>query len=339
MTVTPQVRKLETSANYGKFDIEPLDPGFGTTLGNTLRRVLLSSLWGAAVTSIQIDGVAHEFTAIPHVKEDVTEVILNLKKLRLKSFTEDPITLLLDVKGPVEVRASHIQATSDVEIVNPDLYICTLAAKGHLRMELNVERGKGYVPAERNKREGQPIGVIPIDSIFSPVEKANFVVEKTRVGQSTDYDRLIIEVWTDGTMSPEEAVSHSAELFTQHLNLFVKFRDNIERHEQDLRGEKTGQNRLMDTPIEELDLSVRAFNCLKANEIQTVGQLLQKREEELLALRNFGRKSLDEIKRSSSRRDSSSPKRWAPSCAVRGAGCVIRRAAAASTATPTPAKR
>ncbi|TMF37280.1 MAG: DNA-directed RNA polymerase subunit alpha [Chloroflexi bacterium] len=296
MTVTPQVRKLETSANYGKFDIEPLDPGFGTTLGNTLRRVLLSSLWGAAVTSIQIDGVAHEFTAIPHVKEDVTEVILNLKKLRLKSFTEDPITLLLDVKGPVEVRASHIQATSDVEIVNPDLYICTLAAKGHLRMELNVERGKGYVPADRNKREGQPIGVIPIDSIFSPVEKANFVVEKTRVGQSTDYDRLIIEVWTDGTMSPEEAVSHSAELFTQHLNLFVKFRDNIERHEQDLRGEKTGQNRLMDTPIEELDLSVRAFNCLKANEIQTVGQLLQKREEELLALRNFGRKSLDEIK-------------------------------------------
>ncbi len=294
--MTPQVRKLETSANYGKFDIEPLDPGFGTTLGNTLRRVLLSSLWGAAVTSIQIDGVAHEFTAIPHVKEDVTEVILNLKKLRLKSFTEDPITLLLDVKGPAEVRGSHIQATSDVEIVNPDLYICTLAAKGHLRMELNVERGKGYVPAERNKREGQPIGVIPIDSIFSPVEKANFVVEKTRVGQSTDFDRLIIEVWTDGTMSPEEAVSHSAELFTQHLNLFVKFRDNIERHEQDLRGEKTGQNRLMDTPIEELDLSVRAFNCLKANEIQTVGQLLQKREEELLALRNFGRKSLDEIK-------------------------------------------
>ena len=296
MTVTPQVRKLETSANYGKFDIEPLDPGFGTTLGNTLRRVLLSSLWGAAVTSIQIDGVAHEFTAIPHVKEDVTEVILNLKKLRLKTFTEDPITLLLDVKGPAEVRASHIQATSDVEIVNPDLYICTLAARGHLRMELNVERGKGYVPAERNKREGQPIGVIPIDSIFSPVEKANFVVEKTRVGQSTDYDRLIIEVWTDGTMSPEEAVSHSAELFTQHLNLFVKFRDNIERHEQDMRGEKTGQNRLMDTPIEELDLSVRAFNCLKANEIQTVGQLLQMREEELLALRNFGRKSLDEIK-------------------------------------------
>ncbi len=293
MTVTPQVRKLETSANYGKFDIEPLDPGFGTTLGNTLRRVLLSSLWGAAVTSIQIDGVAHEFTAIPHVKEDVTEVILNLKKLRLKSFTEDPVTLLLDVKGPAEVRASNIQATSDIEIVNPDLYICTLAAKGHLRMELNVERGKGYVPAERNKREGQPIGVVPIDSIFSPVEKANFVVEKTRVGQSTDYDRLIIEVWTDGTMSPEEAVSHSADLFTKHLRLFVNFGESIMKPGQE--GDKPSQSRI-DTPIEELDLSVRAFNCLKANEIQTVGQLLQKREEELLALRNFGRKSLDEIK-------------------------------------------
>ena len=295
MSVNPQVKKLETSANYGKFNIEPLDPGFGTTLGNTLRRVLLSSLWGAAVTSIQIDGVAHEFTAIPHVKEDVTEVILNLKRLCLKSFTEDPVTLLLDVKGPAEVRASHIQASSDVEIVNPDLYICTLAAKGHLRMELNVERGKGYVPAERNKREGQPIGVIPIDAIFSPVEKANFTVEKTRVGQSTDYDRLLIEVWTDGTMSPEEAISHAAQLFTQHLSLFVSFDDNIQKHLVELVPGGS-QNRLMDTPIEELDLSVRAFNCLKANEIQTVGQLLLKREEELLALRNFGRKSLDEIK-------------------------------------------
>jgi DNA-directed RNA polymerase subunit alpha len=296
MTVNPQVKKLETSANYGKFDIEPLDPGFGTTLGNTLRRVLLSSLWGAAVTSIQIDGVAHEFTAIPHVKEDVTEVILNLKKLCLKSHTEDPVTLLLDVKGPAEVHASHIQANSDVDIVNPDLYICTLAAKGHLRMELNVERGKGYVPAERNKREGQPIGVIPIDAIFSPVEKANFTVEKTRVGQSTDYDRLLMEVWTDGTMSPEDAVSHAASLFTQHLELFVRFGDSIAEKEAKDRGDRSGQSKVADTPIEELDLSVRAFNCLKANEIQTVGQLLQKREEELLALRNFGRKSLDEIK-------------------------------------------
>jgi len=258
--------------------------------------VLLSSLWGAAVTSIQIDGVAHEFTSIPHIKEDVTEVILNLKQLNLKSFTEDPVTLTLDVRGPAQVHASDIQTTSDVEIVNGDLYIATIADKGHLRMELNVEKGRGYVPAERNKREGQPIGVIPIDAIFSPVEKANFTVEKTRVGQSTDYDRLLIEVWTDGTMSPEEAVSHAASLFTQHLELFVRFGDSIKRREDEISGAKSGQNRLMDTPIEELDLSVRAFNCLKANEIQTVGQLLQKREEELLALRNFGRKSLDEIK-------------------------------------------
>src|SRR3979409_229604 len=265
MTVTPQVRKLETSANYGKFDIEPLDPGFGTTLGNTLRRVLLSSLWGAAVTSIQIDGVAHEFTAIPHVKEDVTEVILNIKRLRLKSFTEDPVTLLLDVKGPAEVKGSHIQASSDVEVVNPDLYICTLASKGHLRMELNVEKGKGYVPADRNKREGQPIGVIPIDAIFSPVEKANFTVEKTGGGHSPDDDRLANEVWTDGTMSPEEAVSHAASLFTQHLNLFVRFRDSIEKHAPERRAQKARPHRLMDTPIEELDLSVRAFNYLKAN--------------------------------------------------------------------------
>src|SRR6059058_4333025 len=285
MTVTPQVRKLETSANYGKFDIEPLDPGFGTTLGNTLRRVLLSSLWGAAVTSIQIDGVAHEFTAIPHVKEDVTEVILNLKKLRLKSFTEDPITLLLDVKGPVEVRASHIQATSDVEIVNPDLYICTLAAKGHLRMELNVERGKGYVPADRNKREGQPIGVIPIDAIFSPVVKANFLIEKTRVGQETDWDKLILEVWTDGTIVPDQAISEAAKQFTSHLGLFTRFTERIKDADVPPQKGNDLSSRLADVPIEDLDLSVRALNCLKANEITKVGQLLALREEDLLSLR------------------------------------------------------
>src|ERR1700676_4525459 len=295
MTVTPQVRKLETSANYGKFDIEPLDPGFGTTLGNTLRRVLLSSLWGAAVTSIQIDGVAHEFTAIPHVKEDVTEVILNLKRLCLKSFTEDPVTLILDVKGPAEVRASHIQASSDVEIVNPDLYICTLAAKGHLRMELNVERGKGYVPAERNKKEGQPIGVIPIDAIFSPVVKANFLIEKTRVGQETDWDKLILEVWTDGTIQPDQAISEAAKQFTSHLSLFTRFTERIKDADVPQQKGNDLSSRLADVPIEDLDLSVRALNCLKANEITKVGQLVALREEDLLSLRNFGRKSLDEI--------------------------------------------
>lgn len=297
--VNPQVRRREepegADPRYGKFDIEPLEPGFGTTLGNTLRRVLLSSLWGSAVTSIQIEGVAQEFTSVPHVKEDVTEIILNLKQLNLKSFTEDPVTLYLDAQGPGEVHASDIQTTSDVEIVNPDLYVCTLADKGRLRMELNVERGRGYAPAERNKREGQAIGVIPIDAIFSPVQKANFTVEKTRVGQSTDFDRLILEVWTDGTMTPEEAVSNAASLFTEHLQLFVKFGESILSPEA-ARGAVSPQNRMNEVPIEELDLSVRAYNCLKANDITTVGQLLAKREEELLGLRNFGRKSLDEIK-------------------------------------------
>jgi len=296
MVVSPQVHKAEGDDRYGKFEIEPLEPGFGTTLGNTLRRVLLSSLWGAAVTSIQIEGVAHEFTSVAHVKEDVTEIILNLKQLCLKSFTEDPITLTLDVKGPAEVRASDIQAPADVEVVNPELYICTLAAKGHLRMEMTVERGKGYIPAERNKHEGQPIGVIPIDAIFSPVTKANFLVEKTRVGQSTDFDRLNLEVWTDGTITPEEAVSSAATLFTQHLDLFVRFGDNIQLEQTAGRSPQTPGNRHDQIPIEELDLSVRAFNCLKANDITTVGQLLGKKEDELLSLRNFGRKSLDEIK-------------------------------------------
>ena len=296
VSVAPQVKRLEGGTDtFGKFEIEPLEPGFGITLGNTLRRVLLSSLWGAAVTSIQIDGVAHEFTSIPHIKEDVTEVILNLKQLNLKSFTEDPVTLVLDVRGPAQVHASDIQATSDVEIVNGDLYIATIADKGHLRMELNVEKGRGYVPAERNKREGQPIGVIPIDAIFSPVQKANFTVEKTRVGQATDYDRLILEVYTDGTMRPEEAVASAASLFTQHLELFVRFNESITIPTGPSL-KPGGPGKLIDTPIEELDLSVRAFNCLKANDIGTVGQLLGKKEEELLSLRNFGRKSLDEIK-------------------------------------------
>jgi DNA-directed RNA polymerase subunit alpha len=239
--------------------------------------------------------VAHEFTSIPHIKEDVTEVILNLKNLNLKSFTEDPVTLTLDVRGPAQVHASDIQTTSDVEIVNGDLYIATIADKGHLRMELNVEKGRGYVPAERNKREGQPIGVIPIDAIFSPVQKANFTVEKTRVGQATDYDRLILEVSTDGTMRPEEAVAQAAELFTKHLELFVTFPKSAQPSESGASS-RAAAPRTNDTPIEELDLSVRAFNCLKANDISTVGQLLAKREEELLSLRNFGKKSLDEIK-------------------------------------------
>jgi DNA-directed RNA polymerase subunit alpha len=296
LAVMPAVRKIEGDDTYGKFEIEPLEPGFGTTLGNTLRRVLLSSLWGAAVTSIQIEGVAHEFTSVPHVKEDVTEVILNLKLLRLKSFSEDPVTVTLDVRGPAEVHASDIQTPSEVDIVNPDLYICTLAENGHLRMDMTVERGKGYVPAEQNKREGQPIGVVPIDAIFSPVTKANFLVEKTRVGQATDYDRLHLEVWTDGSLTAEEAVSSAAQLFTQHLDLFAHFGQSIEAHQSAASAQQAQVGRTPEIPIEELDLSVRAYNCLKANDITSVRELLSKKEDELLSLRNFGRKSLDEIK-------------------------------------------
>ncbi len=296
MMVTPQVHKLEGDDRYGKFEIEPLEPGFGTTLGNTLRRVLLSSLWGAAVTSIQIDGIAHEFTSVPHVKEDVTELILNLKQLCLKSYTEDPVSIRLDAAGPAEVHASDIEPNADVEVVNPDLYVASVAEKGRLRIELTVERGKGYVPADRNKHEAQPIGVIPIDAIFSPVTKANFVVEKTRVGQSTDYDRLNLEVWTDGTLSPEEAVSSAAALFTRHLELFTQFGENIQLAAPTGQTGESGRNRLDQIAIEDLDLSVRAYNCLRANDINTIGQLLSRKEEELLSLRNFGKKSLDEIR-------------------------------------------
>jgi DNA-directed RNA polymerase subunit alpha len=292
----PQVKSIENSSSYGKFEIEPLEPGFGTTLGNALRRVLLSTLKGAAVTSVSIEGVAHEFSSIPYVKEDVTEVILNLKGLNLKSFTDDPVRMTLDVTGPREVKASDIQAPSDVEIVNPELYICTLDSnKGRLRMELTVEQGKGYVPAERNKKEGQPIGVIPIDAIFSPVVKANFLIEKTRVGQETDWDKLILEVWTDGTIQPDQAISEAAKQFTSHLGLFTRFTERIKEPIVPETGNGPAA-RLADVPIEDLDLSVRALNCLKANEITKIGQLVSLREEDLLSLRNFGRKSLDEIK-------------------------------------------
>ena len=294
---TPAVKVVETTEDYGKFEIEPLEPGFGTTLGNSLRRVLLSSLSGAAVTSVSIDGVSHEFSSIPHVREDVTEILLNLKGLNLISHSPEPIRLILEVKGPKQVTAGDIRCPSDVEIVNPDLYICSIDDKSTtLRAELVVEHGKGYVPADRNKKEDQPIGVIPIDAIFSPVVKANFLVEKTRVGQDTDWDKLILELWTDRTIKPEDAVSSAARIFTRHLDLFSNFGESILA--APAAGEKAGGQAagLADVPVEELELSVRALNGLKANDITKIGQLLGKREDELLSLRNFGKKSLDEIK-------------------------------------------
>ncbi|TME45714.1 MAG: DNA-directed RNA polymerase subunit alpha [Chloroflexi bacterium] len=297
LITAPAVREVESGTDYGKFEIEPLEPGFGTTLGNSLRRVLLSSLPGAAITSVSIDGVAHEFSAIPHVKEDVTEVLLNIKEINVISHSNDPVRISLDVRGPKDVVAGDIETSSDVEIRNPQQHIATLdSPKGQLRIDLMVERGKGYVPAERGKKEGQPIGVIRLDSIFTPVRKANFSVEKTRVGQETEWDRLIVEVWTDGTLAPVEAVSQAASLFTEHLDLFVRFGDNLEAPQtRQTRGNDL-PSRLADVPIEDLELSVRALNCLKANDITKVGQLVAMKQEELLTLRNFGQKSLEEIR-------------------------------------------
>ena len=297
LITAPAVCEVESGTDYGKFEIEPLEPGFGTTLGNSLRRVLLSSLPGAAITSVSIDGVAHEFSAIPHVKEDVTEILLNIKEINVISHSNDPVRISLDVRGPKDVVAGDIETSSDVEIRNPQQHIATLdSPKGQLRIDLMVERGKGYVPAERGKKEGQPIGVIRLDSIFTPVRKANFSVEKTRVGQETEWDRLIVEVWTDGTLAPVEAVSQAASLFTEHLDLFVRFGDNLEAPQtRQTRGNDL-PSRLADVPIEDLELSVRALNCLKANDITKVGQLVAMKQEELLTLRNFGQKSLEEIR-------------------------------------------
>lgn len=297
MITAPSVREVESSADYGKFQIEPLEPGFGTTLGNSLRRILLRSLPGAAVTSVSIEGVSHEFSAIPHVKEDVTELILNIKGLNLISHSVEPVRISLDVRGPKVVTAADIDCPSDVEIRNPDLHICTLdGPKAQLRVDLMVEQGKGFVTADKNKHEGQPIGVIPIDAVFAPVRKANFFVEKTRVGQDTEWDKLIVEVWTDGTVAPVDAVSQAAALFTQHLDLFVRFGDNLAAPQQQKTRGNDLPSRLADVPIEELELSMRALNCLRANDVTKVGQLVAMRQEELLTLRNFGQKSLDEIK-------------------------------------------
>ena len=297
MMSAPTVHEVESRDGYGRFEIGPLEPGFGVTLGNSLRRVLLSSLPGAAVTSVSIDGVAHEFTPIPHVKEDVTQVLLNLKGLNVVCHSDSPVRMILDARGPKVVTAQDIDAPSDVEIRNPDLVICTLdGPRSAIRMELVVERGKGYATAERNKREGQPIGVIPLDSIFSPVRKANYVVEKTRVGQETEWDRLLVEVWTDGTMEPSEAIARAAAIFSDHLRLFVNFSNNISIAEATSAGGDDLAARLADVPVERLDLSMRSLNCLKANDITTVGQLAGMKLEELLTLRNFGQKSLDEIR-------------------------------------------
>ncbi|MEE0771948.1 MAG: DNA-directed RNA polymerase subunit alpha [Anaerovoracaceae bacterium] len=282
--------------NYGKFVVEPLERGYGTTLGNSLRRILLSSLPGVAVTSVKIDGILHEFSTIPGVKEDVTEIILNLKKLAVKLNGENTKRVLINAIGPKEVTAADILGDSDVEIFNPDLHIATLEDNATLIMEINMERGRGYVPAEMNKDENTPISVIPTDSIFTPVRKVNFTVENTRVGQVTDYDKLILEIWTDGSIALSEGVSIGAKIMQEHLSLFVELTDSTEGMEIMVEKEENQKEKALEMTIEELELSVRSFNCLKRAAINTVEELTHRSEEDMMKVRNLGKKSLDEVK-------------------------------------------
>ena len=286
----------DEDANYGKFVVEPLERGYGTTLGNSLRRILLSSLPGVAVTSVKIDGILHEFSTIPGVKEDVTEIILNLKKLAIKLNGENTKRVLINSIGPKEVTAADILGDSDVEIFNPDLHIATLEENATLIMEINLARGRGYVPADINKDENTPISVIPTDSIYTPVRKVNFTVQNTRVGQVTDYDKLILEIWTDGSITPSEGVSIGAKIMQEHLNLFVELTDSTENMEIMVEKEENQKEKALEMTIEELELSVRSFNCLKRAAINTVEELTHRSEEDMMKVRNLGKKSLDEVK-------------------------------------------
>ena len=294
----PQIEtaEIKSDGTYGRFVLEPLERGFGTTLGNSLRRVLLSSLPGVAVTSIKIDGVQHEFSTVPGVKEDVTEIVLNIKGLIAKIHGEAPKTIHIEAEGECEVTAGDIKVDSEVEILDPGMHIATLGPGAKLYMEIVIDKGRGYVPSERNKQKiANVIGAIPVDSIYTPVLKVNYTVENTRVGQITDYDKLTIEVWTDGTISAKEAVSLGAKVLTEHLNLFVDLSD--EAYTADIMVEKDdkGKEKVLEMTIEELDLSVRSFNCLKRAGLNTVEDLVNKTEEEMMKVRNLGRKSLEEV--------------------------------------------
>ena len=293
----PTINKyIDEDGCYGKFVVEPLERGYGTTLGNALRRILLSSLPGAAVTSVKIDGILHEFSTIPGVKEDVTEIILNLKKLAVRLEGENTKRAIINAVGPKEVTAADIIGDSDIEIFNPDLHIATLEENATLVMEINFARGRGYVPAEQNKTENTPISVIPVDSIYTPVKKVNYIVENTRVGQVTDYDRLVLEIWTDGSITPEEGVSIGAKIMQEHLNLFIQLTDTTDSMEIMVEKEEDQKEKALEMTIEELELSVRSFNCLKRAAINTVEELTQKTEEDMMKVRNLGKKSLDEVK-------------------------------------------
>ena len=292
-----ETEELTEDGKYGKFVVEPLERGFGNTLGNSLRRVLLSSLEGCAVTSIKIDGVLHEFSTIPGVKEDVTEIVLNMKSLVAKLHETSPKVIEIAAEGPCEVKAADIKCDDEVEILNPELHIATLGEGAKLNMEITVDKGRGYMPSERSKQlsGNNVIGVLPIDSIYTPVLKVNYTVDNTRVGQITDYDKLTLDVWTNGVINAQEAVSLAAKVLTEHLNLFVNLSDKASSAEVMVEKDDKGKEKILEMTIEDLDLSVRSFNCLKRAGINTVEDLINKSEEDMMKVRNLGRKSLEEV--------------------------------------------
>ena len=293
----PRIECIEspTDESYGKFVVEPLERGYGTTLGNSLRRVLLSSLPGTAVTSIRIAGVQHEFSTIPGVKEDVTEIVLNVKGIIMKLHSDGPKTVYIEASGAGEVTAGDIKADAEVEVLNPEQHIATLDADGSLSMEMVVDHGRGYVVAEKNKSTQQVIGTIPVDSIYSPVLKVNYAVENTRVGNRTDYDKLTLEVWTDKTITPRDAVSLGAKILCDHFSLFTDLSETIGNESTVKEKVETQRDKVLEMTIEELDLSVRSFNCLKRANINTVEDLIGKTQDEMIKVRNLGRKSLEEV--------------------------------------------
>ncbi|MCI9057792.1 MAG: DNA-directed RNA polymerase subunit alpha [Oscillospiraceae bacterium] len=293
----PHIECIETPGedNYGKYVVEPLERGYGTTLGNALRRIMLSSLPGTAATSIKIAGVQHEFTTIPGVKEDVTEIVLNVKQLICKLHSEGAKTVFIEAVGPCDLTAGDIKSDGEVEVLNPDLHIATLGSGATLNMEITLNHGRGYVPADRNKGQQDIIGVIPVDSIYTPVYKVNYTVENTRVGNMTDFDKLTIEVWTDSTISARDAVSLGAKILCDHFALFIDLSDTVGARSTVVEKAETQRDKVLELTIEELDLSVRSFNCLKRANINTVEDLISKTEDEMMKVRNLGRKSLEEV--------------------------------------------
>jgi len=293
----PQIERVESDEKYGEYEIAPLERGYGITLGNSLRRILLSSLPGVAITSVKIEGIKHEFSSIPGVYEDVTDIILNLKEVVLKYDGENIETINLEIEGEGEITAGDFKTSADIEIINPDHHIATLAEDGKIILEATIERGRGYVTAEENKKHfDKIIGLIPIDSSFSPIDRANFQVEDTRVGQVTDFDRLILEVQTDGSIHPDDAISLAAKIMVEHLDLFINLTDEVDDVEIMVEKEEEEKDKILDTTIEELELSVRSSNCLKRAGINNVGELTEKTEDDLMKVRNLGKKSLQEIK-------------------------------------------